>query len=83
MIDVLMTPDPIEKQELPNLTKREMEILRLIANGKNNPEIADQLSISVRTVETHRRNLMQKLQVNSVVELLRFASKHNLIDLLT
>lgn len=79
LIDSLLTTSTDQKEEAI-LTKRELEILRGIAAGKNNPEIADDFSISVRTVETHRRNLMQKLKVNSVVDLLRTASHLNLID---
>lgn len=62
------------------LTRRELEILKSIAEGKNNSEIAESLIISVRTVETHRRNLMHKLEVKTVVELLRKASNLKLID---
>ena len=83
MIDLLMTvnqEDEIE-QNIPKLTSRELEILQNIAAGKSNPEIANFLTISVRTVETHRRNLMQKLKVNTVVDLLKYASRNKLIDL--
>jgi DNA-binding NarL/FixJ family response regulator len=67
--------------EKPHLTRREIEIIRKIAEDKSNQEIADGLNISLRTVETHRRNLMQKLKVNSVVALIRYAAVHKLIDL--
>jgi two-component system nitrate/nitrite response regulator NarL len=63
-----------------HLTKREIEIIRKIADDMSNLEIANELHISLRTVETHRRNLMQKLKVNSVVALLRHAAKRNLIS---
>lgn len=85
-----MNPDIIDKLMSGNsgfdnaqirLTKRETEVLKKIAKGNNNPEIAHKLSISVRTVETHRRNLMQKLKAKTVVELLRQASKFKLIDI--
>ena len=45
----------------------------------SNKQIADELHISLRTVETHRRNIMQKLKVNTVVALLKYASKYNII----
>ncbi|MCD4731912.1 MAG: response regulator transcription factor [Bacteroidales bacterium] len=61
------------------LTRREIEIIQKIADDKSNQEIADELHISIRTVETHRRNLMQKLKVNTLVGLLKYASQHNII----
>ncbi len=54
-----------------DLTKRERQILRLIADGAGNKEIAEQLGKSVRTIETHRFNIMKKLKVTNVVELLK------------
>jgi len=55
------------------ITKREQEILDLVAKGKTSQYIADKLFISVRTVESHRYNLMQKLDVNNVAELIRYS----------
>jgi len=69
-----------EKPE-QNLTKREIEIIKLLANDHSNYQVSDILNISLRTVETHRRNLMQKLNLKSAVALVRFAIKHNMIDL--
>ncbi len=60
------------------LTERELEVLKLIVDGNSNPQIAEQLYISKRTVDTHRVNLMQKLDIHSTVELVKFAIKHNL-----
>ena len=57
----------------PGLTKREKEILQLIAQGLRNQDIADKLSLSVRTIENHRFNLIQKLQVNNAAALIRKA----------
>jgi len=62
------------------LTRRETEIIKKIADELSNQEIADELHISLRTVETHRRNIMQKLKVKSVVSLLKYATKHNIIN---
>lgn len=62
-----LDPEPVV------ITKREQEILDLVATGKTSQEIADNLFISVRTVESHRYNLMQKLDVNNVAELIRYA----------
>jgi DNA-binding NarL/FixJ family response regulator len=55
------------------LTPRQKEILRLVAQGLTNREVADQLRISVRTVEVHRFNLMRRLKVRNVAQLLRQA----------
>jgi two-component system nitrate/nitrite response regulator NarL len=63
-----------------HLTKREIEIIRKIADDLSNQQIADNLHISLRTVETHRRNIMQKLKVNTVVSLLKYATQHNIIS---
>jgi len=62
-----------------HLTRREIEIIQKIADDKSNLQIADELHLSVRTVETHRRNLMQKLKINSVVALLKYATQNNII----
>ncbi|HUC82067.1 MAG TPA: response regulator transcription factor, partial [Flavisolibacter sp.] len=62
------------------LTKREKEILKLVAEGMSNQEIADQLFISLRTVETHRLNLSQKLGAKNTASLVKEAIKRGLID---
>lgn len=54
-----------------DITKREKQILKMIADGIGNKEIAEQLGKSIRTIETHRFNIMKKLKVNNVVELLK------------
>jgi DNA-binding NarL/FixJ family response regulator len=61
------------------LTQREREILQLIAEGKTNKEICQQLSISVKTVESHRRNVMVKLDIHETAGLVRHAIKIGLI----
>lgn len=61
------------------LSRREKEVLRLIASGKTNKEVASELSISVRTVETYRARLMRKVKARNAAELTRFALKHNLV----
>ena len=63
------------------LTPREIEILKLIAEEYTNQEIAEKLFISQRTVDTHRRNLIQKLNAKNTAGLVRYAIKHNLISL--
>lgn len=63
-----------------DLTSRENEILKLIANGNTNMEIAEELSISNRTVDTHRRNILQKLKVRNTAELIKYAINNGLIE---
>lgn len=63
----------------PHITPRQREILRLVALGHTNREIAASLKISVRTVEVHRFNLMHRLNVRNVAQLLRQALQQNLL----
>lgn len=70
------------KVTLPNdLTKREQEVLALVASGKTNHEIADDLFISIKTVDTHKSHILDKLGLKNTAELVRFAIKNNLIAL--
>ena len=62
------------------LSERESEVLRLLALGYTNQEIAKQLFISVRTAETHRAHIMQKLRISSRAELVRYALERGLMD---
>jgi DNA-binding NarL/FixJ family response regulator len=66
---------------LATLTRRETETLRLIAEGHSTKEIARQLGVSSKTVESHRTNLFRKLKVRSAVELVRYAMYHGLVEL--
>jgi len=61
------------------LSPRELDVLRLLAQGKSNKEVATSLFISVRTVETHRRTIHQKLKITSLAELVRYAIRHHLV----
>lgn len=63
------------------LTPRESEVLELIANGKTNQEVADALFISVKTVETHKANILGKLGLKNMAELVKYAIKNNIIPL--
>jgi len=63
------------------LTEREIEVIRAFAEGNSYKEIADKLSISPRTVETHKKNIMQKLELGSIADLVRYAIKHKITDL--
>jgi two-component system response regulator NreC len=70
-------PEPNASEEL---TEREVEILRLIVQGYTNRQIADTLTLSVRTVEYHRANLTSKLGLHSRADLVRYAVEHGLLD---
>jgi DNA-binding NarL/FixJ family response regulator len=65
--------------EMPSLTRREKEILQLLELGLNGPQIAEKLFLSQYTVETHRKNLMQKLNASSLPQLLRIGRERKLI----
>ena len=71
--------DGPEKSETPRLSRREREVLRLIAEGTRSPSIAEQLHISLGTVEVHRRNIMRKLGLRTVAELTRYAVREGLV----
>jgi DNA-binding NarL/FixJ family response regulator len=61
-------------------TPRETQIIRLLAEGRSNKEIAGQLGIAVRTVETHRAKIMLKLGLHSLAELIHYAIQHNIVS---
>jgi DNA-binding NarL/FixJ family response regulator len=63
------------------LTSRETEILKLFVEGKSNQEIADELFISIRTVESHKNHIMQKFELKSTVDLIKFAIKNKILEL--
>jgi DNA-binding NarL/FixJ family response regulator len=65
----------------PRLTQREREVLQLMSEGKGTKEIAGQLGLSAKTVETHRQHLMDKLEIYSVAELTKFAIREGLTTL--
>ena len=64
-----------------DLSAREMEVFKLFAEGMSNRDIADKLFISVRTVETHKNNIMKKINLKTTVDLVKFAIKNNIIEL--
>ncbi len=70
---------PKTSDELRVLTPREMEVLKLVAEGRTSQEIADQLVVSVKTVQAHRASIMEKLHLNDITHLVRFAIRHGLI----
>ncbi len=62
-----------------SLTQREREVLRLLAQGESNREVGEQLSISAKTVETHRANVMRKLGASSIVDLVHYAIRNGIV----
>ncbi len=67
-------------EDIMPLTKREIEILRLVVEDLSNIEIGERLDISSTTVETHRRNLMKKVGVNTAIGLMRWGLRHGLVE---
>jgi two-component system response regulator NreC len=67
------------EDSVARLTDREREVLQLIAEGKTNKEVAHALSVSVNTVETHRKHIMEKLDLHNTAELVRFAIRTKIV----
>ncbi len=67
-------------EKTSSLSKREHEIIRLLCDGNSNKKIADSLFISHKTVDTHRTNIMQKLNVHNIAELIRFCYRNGILD---
>ena len=78
--DKVLKSIPVRENEGTILTKREREVLQLIASGLTNKKIADKLSVSVKTVETHRTRIIQKLDAHTTADLVRYAIKTGLLD---
>jgi len=74
--------DPEPKQAVPGipLTDRELQVLKLVARGMTNQQIGDRMNISPRTVDTHRRHIMEKLDLHNAAALSHYASKKGLMD---
>lgn len=71
-----------QDKKLPNdLTKREYEVLGLVASGNTNKEVAEALFISVKTVETHKTHILEKLGLKNTTELVKYAIKNNIISI--
>jgi DNA-binding NarL/FixJ family response regulator len=83
ILEHLTNPSAVKRKKIGDtpLTDREIEVLRLIADEYSNPEIAEKLFISVRTVDTHRRNLLDKLMVKNTAGLVKYAIQKNLLDI--
>jgi DNA-binding NarL/FixJ family response regulator len=82
VVEDYLNPDgTLAERRHSKLTEREIEVLKLIAEGKSNQEIADQLFLSVKTVMGHRTNIMEKLDLHSRTELVKYAIRTGLIQL--
>jgi len=75
-----IVPFPLNDEININLTKRELEILRLVNSGMFSKEISDKLSISIHTVNNHRQNILQKLNIDNMFEAINYAKKLRLLD---
>lgn len=73
--------DDVKKDHSGLLTNRETEVLKLLAEGYSNKEVAANLHISVKTIETHRYRIMNKLELDNFAALIKYAIKQNLIEL--
>ena len=80
-ISCLKTTDPDQCCGQASLSSRQIEILKLWGEGSTNQEIADRFFISVRTVESHKNHIMQKLNLKSTVDMIKFAIKNNIIEI--
>ena len=73
-------PRPADEPEREILTPREREIVQLLAEGKSTKEVAVALGLSVKTAETHRSNIMRKLNLHSISELVLYAVRNNIVQ---
>jgi DNA-binding NarL/FixJ family response regulator len=69
-----------EAPKLPTLTPREREVIQLLAEGKSSKEVASLLNLSTKTAETHRSNIMRKLDIHSIRDLVVYAVKNDIIQ---
>ena len=81
MMDLVKGTDEKDETDPGNITDREKEVLELIVQQHTNQEVADKLHISTRTVDAHRRNLLQKTGAKNTAGLVTYAIKHNLADI--
>ncbi len=79
-INSMENEDGETKKPTGNLSKREIEIIKFWGDGHSNKEISDKLFISLRTVESHKNHIMQKLNFKTSIDLLKFAIRNNLIN---
>lgn len=70
-----------EQNTMAQLSVRELEVIKLFGDGFTNQEIADKLFISIRTVESHKNNIMKKINLRTTVDLIKFAIRNNIIEI--
>jgi two-component system response regulator NreC len=80
-INSLKDSKPGQQNELNQLSARQIEILKLMGKSLSNQEIAEKLFISVRTVETHKNHIMQKLNLRTSVDMIKFGIRNNIIEI--
>jgi DNA-binding NarL/FixJ family response regulator len=80
VMDGYLRNEASEASTLPALSGREREVVQLLAEGNSNKDVARALNISVKTAETHRSNIMRKLGLGSLPELVRYAIRNNIIE---
>jgi DNA-binding NarL/FixJ family response regulator len=78
-VAITISKVPEHQQEDVSLTRREIEIIKELANGLSTKEIAEKLFLSIYTIETHRKNILNKLGLNNVAELIHYAAKCGLL----
>ncbi|PWB25868.1 response regulator transcription factor [Flavobacterium sp. HTF] len=77
---IISEPQSEDLDRIPSLSRREKDIVSLLSKGKSTQEIADELFLSFLTVQTHRRNILQKYKTKNVAELMAFLLKNNLLN---
>ena len=77
--EIIANPISSDLPRLPKLTKRETEILKLIASGKTSVQIGEELFLSPLTIETHRKRMMSKFKTKNMMSLIKIASDNKLI----
>jgi len=81
ILNMVMEPGDSNQKEPPKLTRREHEVLSLIAQGMSTQTIADELHISIHTVNSHRKNITKKLNINSPLHLVAYAAETGLVSI--
>lgn len=81
VLDIIISKTFGEEEKITELTPREIEIVKLLGQGKMAKEISSMLNVSIHTIYTHRKNIMKKLQISSPVELITYAINKGIVEL--
>jgi len=81
VLDIIISKTFGQEEQITDLTPREVEIVKLIGQGKMAKEISSMLNVSIHTIYTHRKNIMKKLQISSPVELITYAINKGIVEL--